>query len=237
MSIEVTCTGCQQRLRIADENAGKAARCPKCETIFHVPSEGATPDVSAAPQTTASGEANWTLKTEDGRTYGPVAKSEMDDWVKQGRVTARSQLMQERAGQWVWATEIYPQLGAGTTQPAMGGQVSTSSNPFADNAGPVSQAYAAPQSFSTSGGYVRPHRGGMILAFGIIAFVTGCFIFGLMAWMMGREDQQAMKRGRMDQSGMGMTQAGTILGMINCILTLLAVLFYVGLFAVLIAAG
>lgn len=40
MSIEIGCTGCGQTLRVADEHAGKKARCPACGTIVQVPQAG-----------------------------------------------------------------------------------------------------------------------------------------------------------------------------------------------------
>ncbi|HPM80224.1 MAG TPA: hypothetical protein PLF81_05965 [Candidatus Anammoximicrobium sp.] len=40
MSIEIGCTGCGQTLRVADEHAGKKARCPACGTIVQVPEAG-----------------------------------------------------------------------------------------------------------------------------------------------------------------------------------------------------
>jgi hypothetical protein len=65
----------------------------------------------------------------------------------------------------------------------------------------------------------RPHRGTMILVFGILAWFV-CFIFGIMAWVMGNNDLKEMDAGRMDPEGRGLTQAGKILGMINVILLL-----------------
>lgn len=74
-----------------------------------------------------------------------------------------------------------------------------------------------------------PHRGGMILAFGIIALVAGhiaCvpFIFGPIAWYMGNGDLRDIHEGRMDPEGEGLTQAGRILGMVASILMILYVL-------------
>ncbi len=40
MPIEMSCTGCGQTLRVADEHAGKKARCPACGTIAEVPWAG-----------------------------------------------------------------------------------------------------------------------------------------------------------------------------------------------------
>jgi hypothetical protein len=40
MTIEFHCTTCDSKLQVADENAGKAARCPGCQTILQVPTLG-----------------------------------------------------------------------------------------------------------------------------------------------------------------------------------------------------
>jgi hypothetical protein len=69
---------------------------------------------------------------------------------------------------------------------------------------------------------VKPHRGGMILAFGIIGIVC-CIIFAILAWVMGSGDLKEMAAGRMDRSGEGMTKAGKIIGMIACILAIVAI--------------
>jgi hypothetical protein len=64
---------------------------------------------------------------------------------------------------------------------------------------------------------LKPHRGGMLLPFGILGLLC-CIIFGILAWVMGNGDLKEMADGRMDPSGEGMTKAGKILGMIGCIL-------------------
>lgn len=64
---------------------------------------------------------------------------------------------------------------------------------------------------------LTPHRGGLILALGILGLVC-CFICGIIAWVMGNNDLREMAAGRMDRSGQGMTQAGKICGMISVIL-------------------
>jgi DNA-directed RNA polymerase subunit RPC12/RpoP len=65
------------------------------------------------------------------------------------------------------------------------------------------------------------HRGGMILAFGIIGFLV-CFPFGIAAWVMGNNDLREMAAGRMDRAGEGLTQAGKIIGIVTCCLQLLS---------------
>jgi hypothetical protein len=50
MAIETTCQNCQKTLRVADEHAGKQARCPACGTIYKVPS--AAPAQAPLPSAT-----------------------------------------------------------------------------------------------------------------------------------------------------------------------------------------
>jgi hypothetical protein len=78
---------------------------------------------------------------------------------------------------------------------------------------------------------LAPHRGGAVLALGIIGLVV-CFVCGIFAWAMGAEDLKKMNRGLMDPSGKGMTQAGMVCGMISVALVgvalLVAVLTLIG---------
>jgi hypothetical protein len=73
---------------------------------------------------------------------------------------------------------------------------------------------------------VKPHRGGMILAFGIIGLVC-CVIFAILAWVMGGGDLKEMAAGRMDRSGEGMTKAGKIIGMIATILQIIGIVIWI----------
>ncbi len=81
---------------------------------------------------------------------------------------------------------------------------------------------------------VKPHRGGAVLALGILGLAV-CFILGIIAWTMGSQDLREMAAGRMDRSGEGLTKAGKICGMISVILAcasfviwLIAMLFVLG---------
>lgn len=79
---------------------------------------------------------------------------------------------------------------------------------------------------------LRPHRGAMILTFGILGIVV-CFIFGIMAWVMGTEDLRQMDAGEMDPAGRDMTQIGRIMGIvITCLLAAGALLY--GLFFIVV---
>ncbi|HBB98566.1 MAG TPA: hypothetical protein DC054_24550 [Blastocatellia bacterium] len=60
---------------------------------------------------------------------------------------------------------------------------------------------------------MKPHRGAVILAFGILGFVV-CQLFGIAAWVMADNDLKEMRRGYMDPSGRDLTMVGRILGMV-----------------------
>ncbi len=73
---------------------------------------------------------------------------------------------------------------------------------------------------------LRPHRGGLILALGILGIVC-CFICGIIAWVMGNNDMREIDAGRMDPTGRGLTQAGKICGMVGVILSIVAIVMQV----------
>ena len=83
--------------------------------------------------------------------------------------------------------------------------------------------------FVTPGPSVRPHRGVAVLVLGILGLVA-CPICGIIAWVMGNGDVREMLAGRMDPSGLSITKAGKICGMIATILILgwLAIVFMGG---------
>jgi hypothetical protein len=68
----------------------------------------------------------------------------------------------------------------------------------------------------------EPHRGAAILTLGILSLVFSCFPLGIVAWVMGNTDLDAIRRGRMDPSGEGLTQAGRICGIISTIPVMIA---------------
>lgn len=77
-----------------------------------------------------------------------------------------------------------------------------------------------PTTPTASGQVMEPHRGVLILVFGILSIVV-CFLFGIAAWVMGNRDLEAMARGQMDPTGQGLTQAGKICGIVGCVLAAL----------------
>ena len=86
----------------------------------------------------------------------------------------------------------------------------------------------------------EPHRGTMILVFGILSIVLGGLglIFGPMAWIMGNADLRAIRAGRMDPEGEGQTNAGRVCGIVGTLLHGCVLLFVCGIcFLGLLAGG
>ena len=76
---------------------------------------------------------------------------------------------------------------------------------------------------------MKPHRGSMILVFGILGFVL-CPFFGIAAWVMGNSDLQEIDNGWMDPTGRDLTNAGRICGMISTGFLVLQVLIMIMVF-------
>jgi hypothetical protein len=214
MALEIRCPSCGRTLRIADEHAGKQVRCPACQLIS---TAVAAPEPAAADR----GDA-WHLQTPEGPIYGPISWREVQDWAAEGRISADCKLAESGSGPWQEAGELLPQLRP-VTEPqlpppaAAPPEMHTWAMPPSEN---ITTAASLPA--AAASGYIVPHRGGLILALGLIGFFVSCPIFSLMAWVMGSHDLNEMRTGRMDRRGEGMTQAGQVLGMI---LSLLWILF------------
>lgn len=75
---------------------------------------------------------------------------------------------------------------------------------------------------------LAPHRGGLVLALGIVSLVA-CQLLGVAPWIMGKADLQEMDEGRMDPSGRGLTEAGKILGIVSLVLTAVGILVVIAI--------
>ena len=89
----------------------------------------------------------------------------------------------------------------------------------------MNQPPAAPSVQQPGQGGLKPHRGVTVLVLGIIGIVL-CFICGIIAWVMGKNDLKEMDAGTMDPAGRGMTNAGKICGMIGVILACVGLVFW-----------
>ena len=83
---------------------------------------------------------------------------------------------------------------------------------------------------------LKPHRGTAVLVLGILGLVV-CAICGVIAWVMGNTDLREMEMGVMDPSGMGMTTAGKICGMISSIIAVVVIGGWILMFVFFLVLG
>lgn len=99
--------------------------------------------------------------------------------------------------------------------------------------------YNSPASPTNLGGkFVEPHRGALILIFGLIGLLA-CQPFSIAAWLMGGSDMKKIRAGQMDPAGESLTQVGYILGIIGSIIFAITIVTTIGalIFIFVIAAA
>lgn len=211
-----------------------------------------------ADDAAASDTARWHLRTPEGAVYGPITWPELLSWVAEGRVAADCELASAEGGPWQRADTVLPVL---RVQPAprhsnaahfntvhpntVDSNTAQPANPLPAPAHPAANSFA-PSSPAGSVAYptipllppgVAPHRGALVLIFGLVGIVMGCPLFSALAWIMGSRDLREIRSGRMDRSGESVTQIGMVLGMIITILWLVISLTFLAIALVAIAAN
>lgn len=83
---------------------------------------------------------------------------------------------------------------------------------------------AGPPTTVHTGVSQEPHRGGVVLALGILSIVfgSGCgigLILGIIGWVMANSDLERMRAGTMSREGEGLTQAGKICSIVGVCLS------------------
>jgi len=156
--------------------------------------------------------------------YGPVDEQALRGWVTQGRLGPYDLIWSAGMSNWLQAASIFPGW-FGQTPPPLTNVMPSPGMPGVPG-------------MSMHTNYLKPHRGVMILIFGIIgvSFILSCLsvIFAIMAWVMGSNDLREIDEGRMDPAGRGITNGGRICGMIGTILTIIG--FFVGVLIGLLGA-
>jgi hypothetical protein len=138
MTIRVVCQ-CGKSYRVMVEHAGKVTKCKACGAPIQIPtvSEVGEQQTSQIPVGTIVTDDSpkpappkkrpplpknvadqWYLHAHDGKQYGPVPRSDLDNWLNEGLISAQCQLMREGDSQWQPATNVFPQL-AGAAAPPM----------------------------------------------------------------------------------------------------------------------
>lgn len=243
MPVDVTCTSCQKRMRVPDTAAGKRIKCPQCQAAIYVPGPVATAVPVGMPVEL------WHLKTEDGQTYGPIPRADLDVWNSEGRLTANCQVLRQGSDQWQWATDLYPQLDpayaaqAVAAPVAVGQPVAVAPNPF-DFSSPAPQAAPSPENpfdFSTTtksssksyaGSKYKGRRGkgsGVVTAVAIVNYVIGCLqlVAGVLVIVFGGAAAAAITgaaSGDKEMRNAGLAMGG-IIGTIIIVMGVIMIVF------------
>jgi hypothetical protein len=232
VAIETTCSGCGQKLAVADENAGKRARCPACGQIYTIPhpsasqstvdaglaatTAGPTDEQDSSPLGSASGAEFW-MRTADGTEYGPVDRQTLQRWFAEGRIGPGYQIRDREQAEWQSAD-----LFRVAAMP-------TSGNPYAEN---PYQATAGQGMTS----YPKSDQSGLVLTMGILSFLL-CPLFGIVAWVMGHTALKDIQAGRADPRNKGLVQVGYYLGIASVVINLLCFGGYFVLVAIAMIGG
>jgi predicted Zn finger-like uncharacterized protein len=235
-----TCPSCSGPLRIPDELVGQRVRCPSCQTIFHA----AAPAAPSSSEPTADPERplwkNLQLELDKGDPTNP------------DRAPASEPL--PRKPGLIGAVEVGPS-GTGedaSPKPPPHSEAPPNREPQPSFPGPRENAADEDDEDygpSRRSRYRRelprrdsePHRGALILVFGIISIASVvlnvCYVgvliglpLGIAAWVMGGSDLRKIKNHEMDEEGLGTTQAGWICGIVGTILQSLVLLTCGGFF-------
>jgi hypothetical protein len=75
------------------------------------------------------------------------------------------------------------------------------------------------------------------LVCGILSYIFCPFILGIVAWIMGKGELGKIERGESSEAGRTFAKIGMWLGIVNVILTILAGLFYIVVFVLIMATG
>ncbi|MGC4003607.1 MAG: GYF domain-containing protein [Pirellulales bacterium] len=118
---------------------------------------GSSTNVAATSSPSAKGAAEpaqWYMQIPSGDRFGPIPRSELDQWYQDGRINHECQIFCEGWSQWRWAPDVYPALNAAPTSSVnlSGAQESFKGSPARSNIGSnaTSNPYAAAQTVSTT---------------------------------------------------------------------------------------
>lgn len=158
----------------------------------------APPQQTFAPNSTITpgsdyARSSWFVRTPDGIVYGPATRFELDEWVRESRVS-KACLIRHGDGAWSPATVYYSGL---------------------PDSAPAAYASVPHNSATPNVTYSQDHRGTLILLLAIFGIIfTPCAFLSVVAWVMGAKDLEKIKTGVMNPAGLSTTQVGYYLGMI-----------------------
>jgi len=216
--MELVCVQCQVELKIEKKRSCQLVCCPSCHALYELSSDSPPVFQQVLLETSSDELPVWHMRTSDGLTFGPVPAGQLNDWVMQGRVSADCGLARDTPRDWMLADEIFPFLKTLPSTQDDGSQLAAKVEN--DDARLESDAILEGRNSE-----VKPHRGGLILTFGICSWLTQCAGCGIIAWSLGHQHLREMEAGRMDPQGRTATRIGVLLGAIHCIVFILVAMW------------
>lgn len=83
---------------------------------------------------------------------------------------------------------------------------------------------------------LKPDRGGMLIAFSILSWFV-CIVFGIVAFVMAKNDMQEMQQGIMSRQGEGLTKAAYYISLVHFIFFAVVIVLYIVIFVVVLGTG
>ncbi|MFO1064603.1 MAG: hypothetical protein U0892_12130 [Pirellulales bacterium] len=170
------------------------------------------------------------MRSGVGAEYGPADEATLRRWFAEGRVGADYLIRQGEFGLWRPAADWEAQLGLRTSGAVPASSPSpyaspVSTNPFAAPPSAGMPMGSMPQARAPSTRWAKSDQSGLVLAMGILAWVTCPFCFpgficGIIAWVIGRQSIQDVQNGLANPKNLSMLQVGYYLGMINVIMSI-----------------
>lgn len=225
--IRYSCPGCQATYTASDEKAGTKNTCPKCWEEFTIPAADTVPP--PAPVTSSKATPK-TVDISPCPSCGMQLSVEERDLGTDVECPGCQRTFKAR----IQGSAPAPRRRGDDDRPSRRRDDDDDDRPRRRR--DDDDDYDDDRPRRRRGRNYVPHRGVLILVFGILAWVV-CMFFGIASWIMASADLKEMDAGRMDPEGRQMTQIGKYLGMANVILSLVFVLGYCLFIALIAGAG
>jgi hypothetical protein len=268
MATVTSCPKCSEKLRLPDELLGQRVRCPQCSNIFEAAAAAPTP--SPVPPRAPGLDVPLNFSLDDSATGGssarkkPVGAVEMNAATDDKKSNApdapvpkpapapdRSERPRERKRETNDDRETDRDGNEMKRCPVCrrsnhrdsrrcyhcGERLSEGPRASYPDRDRFDDDFARPRRRDTV-----PHRGGVVLAMGIVSLVALLVIpaigipFGIIGWIMGQVDLRQMKNDQMDRDGEGMTRAGWVCSILGTVINSLYLLLCCGFFGMMMYA-